>query len=270
MPFVDSGYHEDILITSPCMEPSESPQPHLQPQSQLNSSSITVEIFSLENTVTSCCLLYHLWVKKHPSLNTFPTLFSFSYQPFPENLDYQQDKDFMSRIKSPYSCNDWFPEFVQHVSRILKRSRIEITVLMVSILYIGRLRDHVVTPSIDPSRDLTQLLIAALIFTQKIHSDVKYSTDDWTRITGYSRDQIILLERDFLYYYIRSCKFSVTPTQYSSWLGITQSLQDKYSFVFKAYGLSDSDFALYVIRVKKHRPGLLDDIIANRELTKYL
>ena len=230
----------------------------------------TTDFLDLNGVAYCCCILYRLWIKKGPNMNNPKvSVFEFQFQPLPESIVI--DEKVSKKIKCPYETEDWFPILVQHVHRILKRSRIGLPVLMVALLYIGRLRSLIITPVIKPVEHITQILISAIMVTQKVHSDMKFSISDWSRITSYAPEQLLTFERYFLFYYTKLyCRFSISPHQFSAWLGIAESLQMEYEYVFRSYDLSLDEFNAYIAKSRRHRPEIVEDMIGVRLMQQSL
>lgn len=255
---IDSGFHE--------------PEPErlaVLPKSGTKTDHLTTEKLTLQAATAFSCILYRLWMKKDESKDSSgaTTLLEHNFLPLPPG--FIPSAVYHQKVKSPYYTKEWFPTLVQLVENLLGKAKVSLPVVMVALLYIGRLRNVVITPFISPVEHLYQLLISALIISQKINSDVKYSMKDWASISGYTLEQVIDLERYFLFYYVRlHCRFGISEIQYGSWQHICRSLQLEYEFIFKSYSLTDRDFEHYLARARRHRPELVEDVIAHRELTR--
>jgi hypothetical protein len=130
-PQVDSGFQEEFVVPFVLRNAAK------MDLSVYASRAKTTDFLDLDGVVYCCCILYRLWIQKSPNLNNPKvTLFEFQFQPLPPGfvLDANRTKE----INSPFGTQEWFPNLVQHVYRILKRSRIALPVLMVALLYIGR------------------------------------------------------------------------------------------------------------------------------------
>ncbi|KAJ3372554.1 hypothetical protein HDU91_003252 [Kappamyces sp. JEL0680] len=210
--------------------------------------------------------MYRLWLKKG-NTNDHGPLFDFPFVSIPQTFKLRQE--FKDNVRSPFYTEEWFPSFVQMMHSIVKKSKVSMPIVMVALLYVGRLRNSVtLRKDINPLVQSVQIFLISLIIAQKVHSDIRYTNREWAQISGYALEEINRLERYYLYFYLRlNAKFAVSPQQYQQWHGICHSLQAEYEFTFRSYTLDNVDLVPYLMKARRHRPELVEEILKHRGLS---
>ncbi|KAH6589791.1 hypothetical protein BASA50_009809 [Batrachochytrium salamandrivorans] len=171
-------------------------------------------------TADSYGLANSLPLHKPLSISTIPTAVarSLSSEPIPPlastTLPLLQVSVPFNSVVCPPGTRRWYPAFFEAVHTVLSRSGCSLPHILISLLYVARLR-QMVPVHITGEGSEYRVFVSALILAQKFHSDDRYSNKAWSRITKLPLAEINTMEREFLVSI--GYRLHVRDTDYSKW-----------------------------------------------------
>jgi hypothetical protein len=198
--------------------------------------------------------LYKLWYG-------LPRRFSHNqYVPFmvKTNAPEKRGDATLFNVVSPLDCEAWYPNLVARLYDFLKRGEFDVPLILMALLYVGRLRHLIKANDQDPEIALFHLFVGSIIVTQKCMSDYRYSCSMWSVMTGYAADDIRYIER----FYLASIRWKLytTEEQYSKWVGIIHTLAKEHKIVLKAVGTPDKHLNSFIGRYLGDREDLIAEV----------
>jgi hypothetical protein len=213
--------------------------PNISNQSSSNNGTVTVDAAEY---IGFC--LHRLW---------FPFTFKEASAAKPIRMPILQYPDLFN------GSGHWYRMFIGKVKALLTKMKFPTPIIFIALLYIGRLRTMISFDSNQSTKaqQLYQLLVSALILAHKQNSDYKIANTVWSAATGYSLEDINLLERCFL----KDLRwaFHVSDTQYSKWLVLLRNLGKEHDAIMKSLTMN-SDELVQLSKKLESRPDMINEI----------
>ncbi|KAJ3323228.1 hypothetical protein HDV06_001995 [Boothiomyces sp. JEL0866] len=165
---------------------------------------------------------------------------------------------------SPAGYEDVYPKMVQNFLELLRRTDISLSIILCALLYVFRVRQSI-KGNVGKGTQY-QVLITAIILSQKMNSDERYSNSAWSKVVPYTTEQINNMERQF--FAQLGNRLFIKKEHYESWTETMQTLGKERNIVKSALAMPpDEQQKLYATLHK--RPDLIQEIqwiIQNRKL----
>ena len=172
-----------------------------------------------------------------------------------DSYNSQQKNDVL--IISPPGTESWYPALVIKVHKLLSVCELTLPYIFISLIYISRQQS-------DGQLKLDcgyELLLGALMLSQKQNSDIRYSNLAWAKFSGLSVGEVNEAERNLL----TSLQWNlhIRDNEYQQWIQTMQSLGKDHILVLKATQMQEDEFKKFEVSIQS-RPDLITEIVQIR------
>lgn len=158
-------------------------------------------------------------------------------------------------IVSPAGYESIYPKMVQNFLELLRRTDISLSIILCALLYVFRVRQSI-KGNVGKGTQY-QVLITAIILSQKMNSDERYSNSAWSKVVPYSTEQINNMERQF--FAQLGNRLFIKKEHYESWTETMQTLGKERNIIKSALGMSPDELRKLFTTLSK-RPDLIEEI----------
>ncbi|KAJ3273323.1 hypothetical protein HDV01_004540 [Terramyces sp. JEL0728] len=164
---------------------------------------------------------------------------------------------------SPAGYEGIYPKMVQNFLELLRRTDISLSIILCALLYVFRVRQSI-KGSVGHGTQY-QVLITAIILSQKMNSDERYSNSAWSKVVPYTTEQINNMEKQF--FGQLGNRLFIKKEHYESWTETMQTLGKERNIIKSALAMNPEEQQKLFSTLSK-RPDLVQEIqwiISNRE-----
>jgi hypothetical protein len=209
-----------------------------------------------------CYTTYKLWysipkdneIEKEEYLRSFPGVTEPDWLLVGNHYEY---------FPPPMYCERWYNAYVTQVYHLLKAAELDVPLIVVALFYLSRIRMRAIDPRVSPPVLLYQLLVGALMISQKVHSDIRYSMSTWSKISRL--DFVDTLRSETHFFLLLHYDMHIPAVQYEQWINMLQHLQKEHRMVIKSVGMTDKEFEMFSARHMRARPDLIQEAEAIRK-----
>ncbi|RKO98749.1 hypothetical protein CXG81DRAFT_28443 [Caulochytrium protostelioides] len=131
----------------------------------------------------------------------------------------------LGTASNPLATPRHYPAFVKQVHRVIQTTGVALPVLLIALLYLGRLRHA--CPDAAGEGSEYRLFIVALVLSQKYLDDNRFTNRTWSEVSGIGLRDLNVVEIDFL---VRiEWNMYVAKAEYTQWLRGIQMLGRDHS-----------------------------------------
>jgi hypothetical protein len=165
-------------------------------------------------------------------------------------------------LPAPLYCEKWYNAYVTQVYHLLKAGEFDVPLIVVALFYLSRIRLRAIDPTVSPPVLLYQLFVGALMISQKVHSDIRYSMSTWSKISRL--DFVDTLRSETHFFLLLHYDMHIPGVQYEQWINMLQHLQKEHRVMIKAIGMDEREFEAFSFRHMRSRPDLIHEAVAIR------